>query len=624
MPDIIITPNRGTASNPTIQFSGSISSSIRLEVLPEGQIAFLGNSGSLFSISDNLFGSLMSVGDISGLPILEVFSDDKVVMGKYNSNALVVTGSNVGIGKTIPNAKLDISGSVIITGSLASSLDANINGVTVGKGNNSVLTNTAFGLDALKNNTGGTNVAIGYNAMLAPVSAFRGVAVGYFALSSTTSGNGNTAVGYQSLQNNTIGGTNTAVGYQSLFNSISGSANTALGRTSLYNNTSGSFNTAVGNFSLNDNTSGSYNTAIGYNTGFGITTGNYNTILGAQVAGLSSTLSNTIIIADGQGNIRQYIDSSGNMALGKTSPINAKLDISGSVIITGSLQTTGDIYINTVSTGQGVRVGTGNGDISSNTAVGVRALNSITFGSRNVAIGYEAITSGSFVAFNTAVGYQALSSLDDYTEANVAIGDSAMYSTTTGNNSVAVGMGALYSNTEGSSQVAVGMGALYYNSVGNLNVAIGGDALFSNTSGSENAAIGIGSLRANSVGHGNIGIGYYALSDSISGSYNTAIGDNTGLGITSGSYNTILGAQVTGLSATLRNTIILADGQGNIRQYIDSSGNMALGKTSPINAKLDVLGNTTITGSLSVTGNITGTIVAAAPDFSPIFMMMGA
>jgi hypothetical protein len=118
--DILIIPNRSsTTAAPVIQFSGSQANTIRLEVLTSGSIAFLGNSGSLFSISDNLSGSLMAVSDISGLPILEVFSDDRVVMGRYNTNALVVTGSSVGVRK-IPNptASLDVSGSVFITGSL--------------------------------------------------------------------------------------------------------------------------------------------------------------------------------------------------------------------------------------------------------------------------------------------------------------------------------------------------------------------------------------------------------------------------------------------------------------------------------------------------------------------------
>lgn len=88
--NILITP--GSAS---IQFSGSGANTIRLQVEPSGSVAFYGASGSLFGITDVLSGSLMSVNDISGLPILEVFSDDKVVMGTFNKNTLVVSGSEV-------------------------------------------------------------------------------------------------------------------------------------------------------------------------------------------------------------------------------------------------------------------------------------------------------------------------------------------------------------------------------------------------------------------------------------------------------------------------------------------------------------------------------------------------
>jgi hypothetical protein len=128
--DILIVPNRSsTTTAPVIQFSGSQANTIRLEVLTSGSIAFLGKSGSLFSISDNLSGSLMAVSDISGLPILEVFSDDRVVMGRYNTNALVVTGSKVGIGKSVPNISvaLDVSGSAVVTGSLSVSREFSSN-----------------------------------------------------------------------------------------------------------------------------------------------------------------------------------------------------------------------------------------------------------------------------------------------------------------------------------------------------------------------------------------------------------------------------------------------------------------------------------------------------------------
>lgn len=119
--NILITP--GSAS---IQFSGSADNTIRLQVEQSGSVAFYGNSGSLFSITDQLSGSLMSVNDISGLPILEVFSDNRVVMGTFNQNTLVVTGSRVGIDKAVPTTDLDISGSVFITGSLS----FNLGGIT--------------------------------------------------------------------------------------------------------------------------------------------------------------------------------------------------------------------------------------------------------------------------------------------------------------------------------------------------------------------------------------------------------------------------------------------------------------------------------------------------------------
>jgi len=117
MPDIVIIPQRGTSNNPSMHFTGSALANIRMEVLPSGSISFIGTSGSLFNVTDNLLGSLMSVGDVSGLPILEVFSDDRVVMGRYGKNTVYVSGTNVGIGKVPANAVFDVSGSAAISGS---------------------------------------------------------------------------------------------------------------------------------------------------------------------------------------------------------------------------------------------------------------------------------------------------------------------------------------------------------------------------------------------------------------------------------------------------------------------------------------------------------------------------
>ncbi len=75
-----------------------------------------GTNGSLFSVVDNLSGTLMSVNNNAGLPVLEVFSDDKIVGGRFGQNDFVVSSSgNVGIGVANPSTKLEVSGTITAT-----------------------------------------------------------------------------------------------------------------------------------------------------------------------------------------------------------------------------------------------------------------------------------------------------------------------------------------------------------------------------------------------------------------------------------------------------------------------------------------------------------------------------
>ena len=50
-----------------------------------------GVSGELFTVTDSLVGSLFSVNDISGIPVLEAFSDSTIVMGNYQAPVLITT-----------------------------------------------------------------------------------------------------------------------------------------------------------------------------------------------------------------------------------------------------------------------------------------------------------------------------------------------------------------------------------------------------------------------------------------------------------------------------------------------------------------------------------------------------
>jgi hypothetical protein len=89
--------------------SSASTSSAALQIYKSGStvLDIQGSQGQLFSVIDVLSGSLMSVNDISGLPILEVFSDDRVVLGTYGAPALIITGSNA-----------VFTGSVVIDGAL--------------------------------------------------------------------------------------------------------------------------------------------------------------------------------------------------------------------------------------------------------------------------------------------------------------------------------------------------------------------------------------------------------------------------------------------------------------------------------------------------------------------------
>lgn len=394
--DILIVPNRNsTTLNPNIQFSGSAVNTIRLEAQPSGSVAFVGNSGSLFSVVDSMSGSLMAVSDVSGLPILEVFSDDRVVMGKFNSNALVVTGSRVAIGKATPNATFDVNGNTIVTGSLkttgyiwAKTGNAYLissDGITADAGFD-VLSNDAYvyaatgktlslytnGTQKVSINTSG-DVGIGKSTANAKLDVngntiitgslaitgsdafiqdgayrirvgrgagthtwvFTNTALGYSVLQANSSGEYNTGIGWFACGSITSGNNNTVVGGNSGTSISINSGNTFIGAQVSPSGTGGS-NTFVGYTAGYEHTTGTFNVFIGQGAGRGITTGGNNVVIG-NVTGLASSLSGTIIIADGGGTIRQYIDSSGNMALGKTTPINAKLDVNGNVIVTGSL-----------------------------------------------------------------------------------------------------------------------------------------------------------------------------------------------------------------------------------------------------------------------------------------------
>ena len=631
--------------------------------------------------------------------------------------------------------------------------------------NTTATNSSAFGYNSLNVNTAANNAAFGYNSLAVNTSGAFNAAFGAGALDANTSGAYNAAFGYNALGANTTVAGNSAFGYNALSTNLTGAYNAAFGYSALLANTTGASNTAFGYNSLLNNTTGTNNTAIGYNTALGITTGSNNTILGSNVTGLTSRLNNTIILADGAGNQKLYIDSTGNAGINNTNP-QAQLDVQSAsttnqtvVNATGNINDFLQYNIQNTSTGTNAQsgysatadngnnttgfvwIGINNSQFNYPTLYNIGGANDVSFlgsgqdmyvananqsksiifstgtsatpyfnermritnagyigigtstpsslldvtgsiyahvsGSNNLALG----SSGSTIGFisnpaqdkwslghGTSIGTLAtsvlswnafgrvgigttspdtsalldlsssskglliprvsLSSLSDAstivlpatslmvynTNASLTGGTGYYYNagTTgspswtrlssglsgwglTGNASTTAGTNfigttdnidlvfkrnSVSSGFVGTTNTALGNASLPYNSSATNNSAFGNDALF-NSSGANNSAFGNNALVANTTGANNTVMGDTAMSNITTGTNNTAIGYNTGLGITTGSNNTILGSNVTGLTAALSNTIILADGAGNQRVYVNNSGQVGIGTTAP-------------------------------------------
>jgi hypothetical protein len=316
-----------------------------------------------------------------------------------------------------------------------------------------------------------------------------------------------------------------------------------------------------------------------------------------------------------QGNNITAFNSTGNVVIagsGSATDAGYRLDVSG------TFRSTLDANIN------GLTVGKGGGSVANNTVVGSGALVANTTGDFNVAIGTNAMAANVTGGQNVSVGRASMQSATP--TLSVAIGTNAMLSAGSGTLNVAVGQDALRTSSASSRTTAIGSSSAY-NTSGNFNTAIGNEALYSNTSGVNQVALGMRSLYF-ATGGNNIGIGYNGGYDITTGTYNTIIGTGSaGNGITTGSYNTIIGSQITGLSSSLSNTIILADGQGNQRLYINNSGNVGIGTTSP-SARLHVVNSTQNTAQALFTGSsspfiLTGTWATYGQHFSSLATFIG-
>ena len=247
-----------------------------------------------------------------------------------STNAGIHTLSNVGIGTTNPTSTLTVNGNALISGVVTAT-------TFVGNFSGSITDAT--------NLTGGTANASSLN-----VSGITTISQGRIQADASSN------LRFGNLPAGSGSGRNIAIGDQVLV-SLSGGSGRNIG---------------IGELSYYDTTTGQYNIGIGERAGQKVSTGSYNVILGAYDGNSGNldirTSSNNVVIADGQGNIRQYINSSGNVGI-KTTIVTEALTVAGVVSatsfhgtlnasqLTGALPAIdGSALINVTGSGSGVVV----------------------------------------------------------------------------------------------------------------------------------------------------------------------------------------------------------------------------------------------------------------------------
>jgi hypothetical protein len=248
---------------------------------------------------------------------------------------------------------------------------------------------------------------------------------------------GPTYLGQCAGNNNSTSVSNTGIGFAALQNLSSGSGslnNTAVGYCAQNVGALVSNNTSVGTCTLRSS-NGERNTAVGALAGQCVATSNGVVAVGA------SALSGTVL----GGSLNNSV-AVGNCALASAiNGVNTALGgFAGQCLTVANFNTL-------IGQCAGFQVTTG----SNNTALGDGALKSGGVSNGNVAIGNAALSVGAPGNFNVALGYNSMCGGSTGAAGNVAIGATAL-ATTTGGCNVAVGLNAGSTLTTGSNNVLIG------------------------------------------------------------------------------------------------------------------------------------------------------------------------
>ncbi len=422
----IVTVNNGSLQTPGV-LTGDVTTTLGglSTTIGAGKVTNNMLAGSI-DLTSKVTGTLPVANGGTGLSTTPANGQLDIGNGSGFTRATLTAGTGISITNASGAITIESSGSQGVPYTNATGpvnlgdFDLTVNGLTVGKGNGNVVSNTASGYRALYSTTTGPE----------------NTASGHRALRYNTTGHNNTASGADALYNNTTGFLNTASGALALYSNTTGAYNTASGWSALFFNTSGEYNTASGYRALGSNTTGINNVASGRDALYSNTTGDYNTASGANALYSNTTGADNIAI----GSQSLYSNTTGgnNTASGVFS-----------------------LYSNT----EGVF----------NTAIGSQSLYSATSANYNVGVGFETLKNTTTGGNNTAVGRSAM--LNNTTgDVNTAVGEFALASNTIGRYNTSIGHESQFRNTTGNSNTAIGAAAIDRMTSGSNNVVLGGFA----------------------------------------------------------------------------------------------------------------------------------------------------
>lgn len=261
----------------------------------------------------------------------------------YGNNGVVITdGLNTFCGWSSGNFTMGSGATITPHGSLNSGYGyATLNAVTTGHHN------AAFGVIALTLlTTGDGNSAFGPSALASLTTASNNSAFGSKAGWKLTTGGGNTLAGVSSGESMITGFDNSIFGNGAGFSINASYRNSIFGREA-YILGDGLQNIVMGAFAAPNMTTSNNSVIIGTFTGGGIVTGHGNVVIGPNVVGLAAGLTNTIILANGDGTIRFWNDATGT-GLGTTAPdavlsVNGRASFGAGAAATPSLAGFGDL-----------------------------------------------------------------------------------------------------------------------------------------------------------------------------------------------------------------------------------------------------------------------------------------